>query len=113
MYKPLLNREPLRMREVIERLQDAPARKKGMKWQKKDYRYIAGKKKFRIYSMRLGQTTKYKLAFNESSYLWQEVSSPGRSSWEMCDAGTHLIFRMLIDGVVRTNSIKQKKDVKS
>jgi hypothetical protein len=112
VYKTLMSREPIHMRAIVQSMQDVPVRRKGIRWMKKDWRYIIGKKQFRIYSMRVGQTTKYKLASNENSYLWQEIGAPGRSSWEMADNGQYLMFRMLIDGSVRSNIYRQRKEEK-
>lgn len=96
----------------MQKMEARPKKVRGLKWEKKDWRYIVNRKKFKIYSMRVGQNTKYMLSFNSTSFMWSEIGAPGRSSWEMAEDDRFLYFRMLIDGSPRTNVIKQKKDVK-
>lgn len=103
-------REPIRMRERVQLLQEKPVKKKGLKWGRKEYNWVIKNKRFRIYFMQIGQERRYKLSTKENSILWNEVKAPSGSSFEVADDGKYIYFVLLIEGVRRSNIFKQSKN---
>ncbi len=108
MYQPLIPLEPINMSEQDTKMRKDIAKKEKTTWSRKDYKYISKRKRFRIFSRRIGQKTDYTLANSEPGFLWNEVSAPRNSSWKYSKKGEFEYFIMLIDGVERTRQFKQK-----
>lgn len=108
-YTTPFKKEPIRMSDFTEEYVEKHAKYKSkLKWKKRDWNYVSRRKKFNVYRYQSGRNVKYRLAFKEPSFLWDKVGRPGRSSWEVAKLGNYMYFRMLIDGSIETNTIKQK-----
>lgn len=86
-----------------------------IKWERKDERYIFSKKKFKIFVYKDGNRIKKAfLGMQPPDYFgWDE--SPNRisdSSWEYCEVGDKIGFRMLRMGAPFSNIFWQKREKK-
>jgi len=96
------------MELLVNRITTRPI-KKGKKWEKIKPEIILKDRQFKIFSMRVGQSVKYKLDNNAGSYAWNEITSPRGCSWERAEDENSYYVRMLIEGVVRSNEFRYKK----
>lgn len=82
--------------------------KSSLKWKRVEYAFVENKIRgqFKICSLRLGQSSKYKL-MRSCSGMWNEIGPPANSSWEYCkdEAGNELL-RMCRFGSPVSNDVK-------
>jgi hypothetical protein len=95
------------MDEAIEKHK----KKTGLKWRRVEYAYAEGKMRgqCKICSMRLGTSSKYKLA-RVCNGLWNEIAPPANSSWESAkDAEGNEFIRMCRFGSAISNVVRITK----
>ncbi len=108
-YTPPIDSEPIRMGlYTVSYVKKNSKYKNRLKWKKRNWNYVMKRMRFSIYRLQDGRTFKYKLANNPPSFLWDKIGRPGRSSWEIAKQNNFMYFRMLIDGSITTNTIKQR-----
>lgn len=109
--KSLEDAEPPQDETIVKNIK----KRTEIKWEKKDERYIYSKKKFRVFVFKEGnRITKAFLGLKEPEYFgWEEAKSRiNDTSWEMCEQGEKIGFRMLRMGAPFSNIFWQKREKK-